>query len=243
MPVRPSIAILAGAIGSAAIALFGAANTADDFASNLNERASEALEQTGVRADFAALNGWPSRHPSLSGGEDLDEASRVKAAQIVAELPGVGGIRWADGTMAAEQGSRSFTPLHCQDDVDALLRTRTIRFEESRSALDDASRELLDEVEAALRPCVGSIIAITGHTDNSGPEPGNLDLSRERADSVRNALIRRGIPRDGLRATGVGSSKPVDGLDPADPANRRIEFSVIATEPLMPTPVDTPGAR
>ena len=243
MPVRPSIAILAGAIASASIALFGAANTADDFASNLNERASEALEQTGVRADFAALNGWPSRHPSLSGGEDLDEASRVKAAQIVAELPGVGGIRWADGTMAAEQGSRSFTPLHCQDDVDALLRTRTIRFEESRSALDDASRELLDEVEAALRPCVGSIIAITGHTDNSGPEPGNLDLSRERADSVRNALIRRGIPRDGLRATGVGSSKPVDGLDPADPANRRIEFSVIATEPLMPTPVDTPGAR
>ena len=33
------------------------------------------------------------------------------------------------------------------------------------------------------------------------------------------------------------------GVDPADPANRRIEFSVIATEPLAPTPVDTPGAR
>ena len=57
------------------------------------------------------------------------------------------------------------------------------------------------------------------------------------------ALIRRGIPRDGLRARGYGSREPVAGFPPSAPANRRIEFSVIATEPLLPTPVDTPGAR
>ena len=74
-------------------------------------------------------------------------------------------------------------------------------------------------------------------------EPGNLALSMERARVVRQALIERGIPRDGLRASGVGSSQPVEGLAPSDPANRRIEFSVIRTEPLRPTPVDTPGAR
>jgi OOP family OmpA-OmpF porin len=68
-------------------------------------------------------------------------------------------------------------------------------------------------------------------------------LSRERADAVRLALVRRGIPADGLRAQGKGSSEPVEGLDPADPANRRIEFSVIESVPIKPTPVDTPGPR
>ena len=45
----------------------------------------------------------------------------------------------------------------------------------------------MDEVAAALRPCLGSIIAITGHTDASGPEPGNLALSQERAEAVQAA--------------------------------------------------------
>ena len=99
------------------------------------------------------------------------------------------------------------------------------------------------KVAAALRPCLGSIIAVTGHTDASGPEAGNIALSRERAQAVRQALIAHGIPADGLRTRGLGSRSPVAGLEPDDPANRRIEFSVLATQPIEPTPVDTPGPR
>ena len=246
MPIRPTIALIAGAIATTAIGFAGAALTAVPFSADLSDRTETALADAdlgSVKAEFISYNGFPARHPVLSGDERLDEAERARAAVIVASVNGVGGVRWADGTMVAEKGTRPRTSMHCQDDVEALLRARTIRFEVSSSAMDIGSRELLDEVEAALRPCLGSIIAIVGHTDNSGPEPGNLALSRERANAVRQALIRRGIPRDGLRARGVGSSQPVEGLDQADPANRRIEFSVIATEPLMPTPVDTPGAR
>lgn len=133
--------------------------------------------------------------------------------------------------------------MHCQEDVNALLRVRTIRFDEGRSRIDAASRDLLDEVAAALRPCLGSIIAVTGHTDSNGSEAANLVLSRERADAVLAALVARGIPADGLRARGVGSGQPVDGLLPEDAANRRIEFSVVSTMPLQPTPIDTPSAR
>ena len=96
---------------------------------------------------------------------------------------------------------------------------------------------------SALRPCLGSIIAITGHTDASGPEPGNLELSRDRAQAVREALMARGIPADGLRTRGLGSRSPVAGLEPDDAANRRIDFSVLATRPVEPTPVDRPGPR
>jgi OOP family OmpA-OmpF porin len=96
-------------------------------------------------------------------------------------------------------------------------------------------------VALALKPCLGSIIAITGHTDNGGDPGANLALSRARADAVRWALIGRGIPADGLRAAGLGAKQPLANLDPADAANRRIEFSVIETAPVVPTVVDTPG--
>ena len=155
----------------------------------------------------------------------------------------VGGVRWADRRALAQSATVAPDPLHCQEDVEALLRARTIRFEESSARIDRASGELVDEVAAALRPCLGSIIAITGHTDSSGPEAGNLALSRERAEAVRDALVARGIPADGLRSRGLGSRDPVEGLPPTDPANRRIEFSVIATRPIKPTAVDTPGPR
>jgi OOP family OmpA-OmpF porin len=240
------LAILAGALAVAALALVAARTAGPSLAAGLGEQAARAIAGVGaepVAAHFVAPGGFASRHPLLTGGERLDEATRDRAAKAVAAVPGVGGVRWADGSALAEAAAVAPDPLHCQEDVEALLRARTIRFEESSARIDRASRELVDEVAAALRPCLGSIIAITGHTDSSGPEAGNVSLSHRRAEAVRDALVARGIPLDGLRARGLGSRNPVPGLPPSDPANRRIEFSVIATVPIKPTPVDTPGPR
>lgn len=246
MIIRPIFVILAGALLVAIVAFVGAASSGAPMAAQMNRAANAAIAKAGgepITARFTTKGGWPTRHALLSGGEDVNESTRAKVAGAVAAIPGVGGVNWSDGTMVAESNATPLTPMHCQEDVEALLQARTIRFEESSSSFDPSSLELLDEVAGALRPCLGSIIAITGHTDSSGPEPGNLALSESRALAVEDALVSRGIPNDGLRARGVGSSVPVEGLLPADPANRRIEFSVIATVPLAPTPVDTPGAR
>jgi OOP family OmpA-OmpF porin len=242
---RPSIAILAGALIVLALAAFGGALTGPRITASLAERAQVAIDDAGGRPVKAVFTGgfWASRYPVLTGGEGLGEATRARVARAVAEVPGMGGIRWSDGTARVSASTETPPPLHCQDDVDALLRARTIRFEESSTRIDAASSDLIDEVADALRPCLGSIIALTGHTDSSGPEPGNLELSRKRAEAVRQALVQRGIPADGLRTRGVGSSEPVQGLDPSDPANRRIEFSVVAKVATHPTPVDTPGPR
>ncbi|UOR14306.1 OmpA family protein [Qipengyuania aquimaris] len=239
--------ILLGALSVIAIGLVASTSgSADQMAERLALQSEQALAEADlptIEARFANRFGHPSRHPVLSGGEDLDEDARLKAAQTVAGVAGVGGISWIDGTVNAESGERQFEPLHCQEDVDGLLRVRTIRFEEASAALVPASRLLVNEVATALRPCLGAIIAITGHTDRSGSEPDNIALSMDRARAVREALVRRGIPREGLRARGVGSSEPIPGLTAEDPANRRIEFRVIQMKPLQPTPVDTPGPR
>ncbi len=246
MKVRPPFAIGIGALLTAIIAIVGGARSDDELAAKLAANAQQTINQAGgegITARFSSLNGWPSRHAVLSGAENIDDAKRAEIAQSVSRLPGVGGVFWADGTMIAERGEREVAPLHCQDDIEAILGSRTIRFEESSAKMDPASYEVIEEVALALRPCLGAVIAIIGHTDASGDEAANIALSRQRAQAVRQTLVDLQLPAEGLRASGVGSSVPVEGLADNDPANRRIEFSVIATVPLVPTPVDTPGAR
>lgn len=246
MRIRPPFLIIAGALASLSVGIAGAARSDDAFVDELAGRTSEAIAEnggTGISAEFADRFGNPTRHPLLSGGEPHSEATRDAVAKVVAGLPGVGGVRWSDGSMLAQSTEQPLSPLHCQDDVEALLAARTIRFEEASSTLDATSDTLIDEVATALRPCLGSIISITGHTDSSGDEEVNLALSRARARSVQRALLARGIPADGLKTEGLGSSEPVDGLLPSDPANRRIEFEVVATVQIEPTPIDTPGPR
>ena len=246
MHVRPSLAIFAGAVVVAVLALVWGARTGHDLSRALLAQSAQLIASSDAReaqVRFSTAEGWPSRHAMLTPARDLGEAERARLAQAIAAIPGVGGVHWTDGTMLAEPGDQPFESLQCQDDVAALLDARTLRFEESSAEMDFGNDELLDEVATALRPCLGAIIAITGHTDSSGDADNNLALSRDRALTVRGELVSRGIPRESLRARGVGSSEPVEGLDPADPANRRIEFSVIAKAALVPTPVDTPSAR
>jgi OOP family OmpA-OmpF porin len=235
-----------GALAPALLAVLVAQANGRHLAEQLSQKADRAIALaggTGIKARFATQNGWPTRHPVLSGGDGLDDRLREQTARAISEIPGVGAVRWANGHRRAAQLEQAPNPLDCQDEVEALLRNRTIRFREGSAEIEPASRQLVDEVAVALRPCLGSIIAITGHTDNSGARADNVGLSRMRAEAVRAALIQRGIPADGLRTKGVGARQPVAGLDPSDPANRRIEFSVIESVPVRPTPVDVPGSR
>ena len=235
-PRRASF-VAAGAALSLVMALAATNFRGAAFIAGLERQALAARDAAGGNAVHFAFRdryGWLTRHPILSGGRNLDPATRTRVAEEVARIPGIGGANWAEG-------EAMLAPPHCQDDVERILETRTIRFNEASARIDPTSEKLLDEVAQALRPCVGSIIAVIGHTDTGGNPQTNLALSMARAEAVRWALIGRGIPADGLRAAGMGARQPVEGLDPGDPANRRIEFSVISPAPIKPTPIDTPG--
>lgn len=243
MTIRPAIAILAGAALTVGVAALGAGPNARALADRLSQQADRIIAGRPVAASFETAGGWPTRHALLTARGDVPEQVRADVAEGVAAIPGVGGVHWTDGTMLAQAGEMPVESLRCQDDVAAILKARTIRFEESSAALAAGGSDLLDEVAMALRPCFGARIAITGHTDASGDEPTNKVLSLERATSVKRGLIARGVPEATLQARGVGSSAPVAGLSPADPANRRIEFRVVARLQVRPTPIDTPGPR
>ena len=242
MKARRLAIILAGAVATIAIAFASNAVTGARFISGLQNDAKatrDAVGASGVQITFRTFEGWLTRHPLLSGGEAVSEEQRTRAAQAISGVAGIGGVTWAGASGVPRDGEVS--SFHCKEDVEAILQARSIRFSEASARVDPASQSVLDEVASALEPCVGSIIAITGHTDGNGDSTANLALSQARAEAVRWALIGRGIPADGLRAQGKGSQEPISGLDPTDPANRRIDFSVIETASVKPTPIDVPG--
>lgn len=70
-------------------------------------------------------------------------------------------------------------------------------------------------------------VKIIGHTDSDGPEADNLELSKRRAASVKNALSKDfGIDVSRMETDGKGESQPiVDNKTQEEKANnRRVEF-------------------
>ena len=87
--------------------------------------------------------------------------------------------------------------------------------------LDQAAEFLLKRRNLQLR--------IEGHTDNTGNESKNRELSRRRAESVKRYLVQRGVPPDRLITVGMASSQPVKSnkSQAGRKANRRYQFQLL----------------
>jgi outer membrane protein OmpA-like peptidoglycan-associated protein len=98
-----------------------------------------------------------------------------------------------------------------------------------RATLLESARAKLDRVADALRRAGDERrMVIEGHTDGLGADAQNLPLSRDRAQAVRQHLIRRGVDPARVTAIGLGSSRPlIDNGSPANRANnRRVEIVI-----------------
>jgi len=104
--------------------------------------------------------------------------------------------------------------------------SNAIQFDVNSDQLRPESMNVIREVAAALQKQPSLKLRIDGHTDSTGDAAKNLDLSKRRADSVKNALVKLGIGADRLTTSGLGQTKPISTNDtPQGRAeNRRVEF-------------------
>ncbi len=74
-----------------------------------------------------------------------------------------------------------------------------------------------------------SRFTIHGHTDNTGSDALNMNLSKNRAKSVKDYFISKGINASRLESDGFGKNKPIDVNDTPEGRanNRRVEIKVI----------------
>lgn len=119
-----------------------------------------------------------------------------------------------------------------------LTILRQVHFQTNSAAILPDSNTLLEEVADTLnRHPEITAVEIQGHTDNVGVPANNMTLSQGRAEAVREALIRLGVPADRLTARGFGQTRPIRPNLTAvgRTANRRVEFHITRT-PAAPRP-------
>lgn len=104
-----------------------------------------------------------------------------------------------------------------------------VGFETNSATLTSESRAVLDPVAANLQKYSQLQIELQGHTDSSGSDQYNLDLSQRRADAVREYLLAQGVSASQVVAQGYGESQPIaDNSTPQGRAqNRRVVMKVL----------------
>jgi OOP family OmpA-OmpF porin len=114
-----------------------------------------------------------------------------------------------------------------QNKLNEILSQASIEFDSNTITITPRSRATLDRLIAQLRHAPRATIEIGGHTDKYGEPDYNLQLSRRRAEAVRDYFVSRGLTNQ-FTAVGYGASRPLSVTDTRTglQQNRRIELRV-----------------
>jgi outer membrane protein OmpA-like peptidoglycan-associated protein len=147
----------------------------------------------------------------------------LHTADLTVQIPG-------RDTLIA-RGVYDKTPLNPM--IDSSEFSKRILFAFDESIIDSSSYPILDELADALQRFDQVVLEIQGHASRNGPDDNrteyNQKLSEERAASVKEALVVRGVDQSRLRTRGFGFLMPIVPNDtPENQAlNRRTVFRIL----------------
>ncbi|WP_223191354.1 OmpA family protein [Paracoccus thiocyanatus] len=220
-------------------------------------RARFGQVDSALRSDASVPDGWTLR--AIAALEALDGLERGEA-QVTGDLvriKGVSGSQTASDVAAARLAQRLGAgaryelairydrrkdPLlglpsgrECVDRLNAAMQQSEIGFEPNKSVIAGDPAPTLARLAETMALCSDFRIEIGGHTDSQGSEGFNAELSRARAQAVLGAMAEAGIVIANLTAKGYGESRPIadNDTDAGREANRRIEFLLLAEEPVV----------
>jgi len=113
--------------------------------------------------------------------------------------------------------------------VPIATQRRSIYFETNSAKMSLDSRAIVDEIGSFMRAYENTVVDIEGNTDSTGAHAYNVDLSRQRADTVKSYLMEKhGFPAVRMRTKGNGPDNPIDTNNTPEgrEKNRRTDIKV-----------------
>ncbi len=192
---------------------------------DMSERQKGTAQGAGIGAVAGAVIS------SVTGG------NAGTGAAIGGVLGAVGGNLWSkrmeDRRTAMEQATRG-TNVEVTRTADNQLKLNIpndISFDTGSASIKPELRAVLDPFASSLRGDPSARVVIIGHTDNTGSDAVNNPLSLERAHSVRDYIVTRGVSSSRVDTAGRGERDPIasNASESGRAKNRRVE--ILLSEP------------
>ena len=109
-----------------------------------------------------------------------------------------------------------------------LIMPGNITFSFDDATLNPSFKPTLDKLAKTMLDYNQNTVTIAGHTDSRGAANYNKNLSVQRANSVYNYLMQRGVPSNRMNVVGYGQSQPIadNSTDYGRQQNRRVELTI-----------------
>ena len=103
-----------------------------------------------------------------------------------------------------------------------------VTFDTNSTELRPGLYNEINRVAAVLNQYPDTLISVEGHTDSVGSDEYNMDLSRRRAQTVKNLLVMRDVAENRIETIGFGKTMPVAGneTEAGRQKNRRVEIRI-----------------
>lgn len=104
-------------------------------------------------------------------------------------------------------------------------------FDFDSSNLRSEARDNLQKLTTIINEDDDTMLMIVGHTDSSGDEDYNLELSERRAQSAANYMASQGLERSRIDIEGLGEEEPIadNSTESGQQENRRVEVAIFAS--------------
>lgn len=166
---------------------------------------------------------------ALAGGAIGGNAKGAVIGGAVGAAGGYGWSKYMENKKAQMQKATAGSGVNVVQTADNQLKLEVpsdISFASGRADINPRLRPILDQFAQGLGSQPNTEVRVIGHTDSTGSEALNDRLSLERAQSVKNYLVDRGVRADTVQVAGRGMHEPVadNGTEAGRAQNRRVEI-------------------
>jgi len=134
--------------------------------------------------------------------------------------------RKMEAQLAQETANNEISVTRIDEETLKVNVSSEVSFDVNQASIKSNFRDSLSKVAGVISEYDKTAIHVIGHTDSSGSESYNQQLSEKRAGSVARYLSQNGVVRDRMRMAGRGELRPVadNGSSAGRSQNRRVEI-------------------